>query len=41
MTSVPINDQASTLLDAARAWLAEDPDPQTRAELEAAVAEVE
>jgi phosphomannomutase len=31
----------TALLDSARAWLAEDPDPQTRAELEAAVAEVE
>ena len=41
MTSAPLNDPASTLLDSARAWLAEDPDPQTRAELEAAVAEVE
>src|ERR1043165_6046249 len=37
MTSADIN----ALLDSARAWLAEDPDPQTRAELEAAVAEVE
>ncbi|WP_395696144.1 phospho-sugar mutase [Nocardioides sp.] len=31
----------TALLDRARGWLAEDPDPQTRAELEAAVAEVE
>lgn len=29
------------LLTAARAWAADDPDPQTRAELEAAIAEVE
>ena len=31
----------STLLDRARAWAAEDPDPQTRAELEPVVADVE
>jgi phosphomannomutase len=37
MTSADIN----ALLDSARAWLVEDPDPQTRAELEAAVAEVD
>ncbi|MGB0098817.1 MAG: phospho-sugar mutase [Nocardioides sp.] len=37
MTSADV----STLLESARAWMAEDPDPQTRAELEAAVAQVE
>ncbi len=37
MTSADV----STLLDSARAWLAEDPDPQTRAELAAVVEEVE
>ena len=31
----------STLLERARAWAAEDPDQQTRAELEALIAEVE
>ncbi len=35
MTSLP------DLLDSARAWAAEDPDPQTRSELEAIIAEVE
>ena len=35
MTSLP------DLLDTARAWAAEDPDPQTRSELEAIIAEVE
>ena len=37
MTSADV----STILDSARAWLADDPDPQTRAELEAVVEEVE
>ncbi|WP_395657606.1 phospho-sugar mutase [Nocardioides sp.] len=37
MTSADV----ATLLDRARAWLSEDPDPQTRSELEALLAEVE
>ena len=37
MTTVDV----TALLDSARGWLAEDPDPQTRAELEAVLAEVE
>jgi phosphomannomutase len=45
MTSAPThdlpNDPVSTLLGTARAWAAEDPDDQTRAELEAVIAEVE
>ena len=41
MTSVPLNDQATALLDAARAWLADDPDEQTRAELRAVIEAVE
>ncbi|KRF35400.1 phospho-sugar mutase [Nocardioides sp. Soil805] len=34
-------DDSTRLLDLARAWAAEDPDPATRAELEAVVADVE
>ena len=34
-------DDRTHLLDLARAWAAEDPDPATRAELEAVVADVE
>ena len=37
----PMTDADVTPARAARAWAAEDPDPQTRAELEAVVAEVE
>ena len=37
MTSADV----SALLDAARAWVAEDPDEQTRVELEATIAAVE
>jgi phosphomannomutase len=39
MTST--TDDRTHLLDLARAWVAEDPDPATRAELEAVVADVE
>jgi phosphomannomutase len=41
MTSAPTNDPLSALLETARAWAAEDPDDQTRAELEATIADVE
>jgi phosphomannomutase len=41
MTSAPTHDQASALLDAARAWVADDPDDHTRGELQAVIAAVE
>ena len=41
MTSETLNDQASALLDAARAWVADDPDEHTRAELQAVIAAVD
>lgn len=42
MTDItPTVDSAAELLSRARAWVAEDPDPQTRAELEQVIADVE
>jgi phosphomannomutase len=41
MTSADVTTDVTSLLETARAWASEDPDDQTRAELEAAIAEVE
>mgnify|MGYP003707212727 CR=1 FL=1 len=40
MTSADVSSEVSALLETARAWVAEDPDDQTRAELEAVIADV-
>ncbi len=41
MTSADLTTELSALLETARAWAAQDPDDQTRAELEAVIADVE
>ncbi len=41
MTSADAPNDVSSLLETARAWVADDPDDQTRAELEAVIADVE
>ncbi|HEY0952868.1 phospho-sugar mutase [Nocardioides sp.] len=41
MTSADVTADLRSLLETARAWAAEDPDSQTRAELEAVIADVE
>jgi len=41
MTSADVTSDVRSLLETARAWAAEDPDSQTRAELEAVIADVE
>ena len=41
MTTTDATGDVTDLLERARAWAAEDPDPQTRAELERVIADVE